>query len=103
MIDQIESHREELQALCRRFHARRLDFFGSAVRGDFDPELSNVDFLAEFDREHPDALSLKTSFGFNKALEALLGCPLDLVEEGVVRNPHLNASSDASRERVCEA
>ena len=100
MINEIELHREELRALCRRFHVRRLDLFGSAARGDFDPEHSDVDFLVEFDREHPEALSFNTYFGLREALEALLGRPVDLVEPGAVRNPYLKASIDASREPI---
>src|SRR6266481_3342117 len=103
MIDEIELYREELQALCRRFHVRRLDLFSSAARGDFDPEHSDIDFLVEFDREHPEALSFDTYFGFKEALEALLGRPVDLVEPSAVRNPYLNASIDGSREPVFEA
>ena len=64
MIGQIKFHREELQALCRRFHVRRLDLFGSAARGDFDPVRSDIDFLVEFDRRHREALSFNTYFGF---------------------------------------
>jgi predicted nucleotidyltransferase len=103
MIHEIEVHHEELQALCRRFHVRRLDLFGSATRGDFDPEHSDIDFLVEFDREHPEALSFGTYFGFKEALEALLGRPVDLVEPGAVRNPYPKASIEGSRELVFEA
>jgi uncharacterized protein len=103
MIDEIELHREELRALCRRFHVRRLDLFGSAARGEFDPERSDIDFLVEFDREHPGALAFETYFGLKEALEALLGRPVDLVEPGAVRNPYLKASTDGSREPVFEA
>ena len=103
MIDEIVQHHEELHALCRRYHVRRLDVFGSAARGDFDPERSDVDFLVEFDRGHPDALSLKTYFDFKDALEALLGRPVDLVEPGAVQNPYLRASIDASREPLFAA
>ena len=100
MIEEVELHREKLGALCRRFHVRRLDLFGSAARGDFDPERSDIDFLVEFDREHPEALSFDTYFGLKEALEALLG---RLVEPGAVRNPYLKASIDGSREPVFEA
>jgi len=103
MIDEINLHHEELLALCRRFHVRRLDLFGSAARGDFDTERSDIDFLVEFDREHPEALSFNTYFDFKEALEALLGRPVDLVEPSAVRNPYLKASIDASREPVFEA
>jgi len=95
MIDEIASHREELRALCRRFHVRRLGLFGSAAREDFDPVHSDIDFLVESDREHPDALSLNTYFDFKETLEALLGRPVDLVEPGAVRNPYRRASIDA--------
>jgi type I restriction enzyme S subunit len=61
MID-IELHREELKALCWRFHVRRLDLFGSAARGDFDPERSDMDFLAEFDGAHPEVPSVQHLF-----------------------------------------
>jgi len=100
MIDEIAVHRDELRTLCRRFHVRRLDLFGSAARGDFDPERSDVDFLVEFDRGHPEALSLKCYFGLKESLEALLGRPVDLVEPGAMRNPYLRASIEASREPV---
>jgi predicted nucleotidyltransferase len=30
-------HGEEIARLCRRYHVRRLDIFGSAISGEFDP------------------------------------------------------------------
>ncbi len=103
MIDQVALHREELRTLCRRFHVCRLDLFGSAARGEFDPEHSDIDFLVEFDRAHPDALSSDTYFGLKESLEALLGRPVDLVEPSAVRNPYLKASIEGSRKPVFEA
>ncbi|HZU87962.1 MAG TPA: nucleotidyltransferase domain-containing protein [Stellaceae bacterium] len=103
MIDEIALHREELRALRRRFHVRRLDLFGSAARGDFDPERSDIDFLVEFDRGHPEALALKTHFDLKEALEALFGRPVDLVEPSAIRNPYLKASVERSRELVFAA
>src|ERR1700730_15377708 len=100
MIDAIQLRREELRALCRRFHVRRLDLFGSAARGDFDPERSDIDFLVEFDRGHPDAASLETYFGFKEARAALFGRAVDLVEPSAMRNPYIKARIDGSRERV---
>ena len=99
MIPLIESHRAEIAALCRRFHVRKLEVFGSAARGDdFDPAKSDVDFLVEFDRSHPDATAFSTYFDFKEALEALLGRPVDLINPARVENPYLRAAIDRSRQ-----
>ena len=103
MIADISSRHEELRELCRRFHVRRLDLFGSAARDDFVPARSDLDFLVEFDSRAPEALSLKTYFGFKESLEALFGRSVDLVEPGAMRNPYLKASIEHSREPVFEA
>ncbi|MDE2229317.1 MAG: nucleotidyltransferase domain-containing protein [Alphaproteobacteria bacterium] len=103
MLADIENRRTELSALCRRFHVRRLDLFGSAARADFDPTRSDIDFLVEFDRGHPDAFSLATYFGLKESLEALFGRPVDLVEPRAVENPYLKASIEHSREPVFAA
>jgi predicted nucleotidyltransferase len=102
MIDQIELRREALQALCRRFHVRRLDLFGSAARGDFDPEHSDFDFVVEFDRNAPQH-PFNAYFGLKEELETLLGRKVDLVELSAVRNPYLKASIEQSRENVYAA
>jgi uncharacterized protein len=102
MIDEIELHREELRVLCRRFHVRRLDVFGSVARGDFDPERSDIDFLVEFNRgapQHP----FDAYFGRKEELEALFGRKVDLVELSAVRDPYLKASIEQSRENVYAA
>lgn len=44
--------REKIAAFCRERGIRRLSFFGSVLRDDFDPARSDVDVLAEF---HPGA------------------------------------------------
>ena len=103
MIADIPTHGEELRELCRRFHVRRLDLFGSAAREDFDPARSDLDFLVEFDSRAPEAQSLKTYFKFKELLEALFGRSVDLVEPGAMRNPYLKASIERSREPVFEA
>jgi uncharacterized protein with HEPN domain/predicted nucleotidyltransferase len=98
MIADIASHSEELRELCRQFHVRRLDLFGSATGEDFDAERSDLDFLVEFDLRAPEALSLKTFFGLKESLEKLFGRSVDLVEPGAIRNPYLKASIERSRE-----
>jgi uncharacterized protein len=103
MIREIASHRKELEALCRRFHVRRLDLFGSAARDDFDATRSDLDFVVEFDRNVPAALSLKTFFDFKRELETLFAREVDLVERDALRNPFLKASIERSRETLFAA
>jgi uncharacterized protein len=81
MIADISLHREELRDLCRRFHVRRLDVFGSAARGDFDPVRSDVDFLVEFATQNDD---LARFLDFKQALEALLARRVDLVDRKAI-------------------
>jgi predicted nucleotidyltransferase len=81
MIADIALHQEELRELCRRFHVRRLDVFGSAARGDFDPARSDLDFLVEFATEEDD---LSRFFDFKAALEALLARRVDLVDRKAI-------------------
>jgi uncharacterized protein len=99
MIAELASHREELRDLCRRFHVRRLDVFGSAARGDFDPARSDLDFLVEFETLDPGAY-FDAYFGFKESLEALFGRKVDLVEPSAVRNPYFKAGIESSREPV---
>jgi hypothetical protein len=67
----IETRRAELASLCRRFYVLRLDVFGSAIRDDFNPARSDVDFLVEFDSPG-DVGALRQFFGLKDALEVLL-------------------------------
>jgi uncharacterized protein len=101
MLPLIAAKKAELEALCRKHHVCRLDVFGSAARGtDFDPAQSDIDFLVEFDRSNPEAMTLDSFLGLKDSLEALLGRPVDLVEPGAVRNPYVKAGIERSRELV---
>ena len=42
---------KKLAELCRRYHIRKLAFFGSVLRDDFSPT-SDVDVLVEFEEGH---------------------------------------------------
>jgi uncharacterized protein len=84
MLRLIAERHTEIAVLCRSFGVKRLSVFGSAARDDFDPSRSDLDFLVEFDRDKPGALSLKTFFDFKDQLEALFGRDVDLVEREAV-------------------
>jgi predicted nucleotidyltransferase len=48
MVAMVDSKRAQIAELCRRHNVKRLDLFGSAVRGDFRPNESDPDFFVEF-------------------------------------------------------
>ena len=96
MHPSIESHRTELAGLCRRYHVKRLELFGSATRADFDPRTSDLDFLVDFGfctpGEHYDRY-----FGLLEDLRGVFGRKVDLVEEKAVRNPFFLRRMNESR------
>ena len=96
-----DPHRPELPELCRRYGVHRLDLFGSAAVGGFDPERSDLDFVVEFDGN--PAHLFDRYFGLKQSLEALYGRPVDLVSEGASVNPYFVESVNRTRRRVYAA
>lgn len=87
MIAPLQSHLPVLEALCRRFHVKRLDVFGSAATGGFDPQESDLDFLVTFEPCTPSE-HYERYFGLLEALESYFGRSVDLVEEPAMGNPY---------------
>lgn len=98
MVAALETHREAIIALCRQYQVQRLEVFGSAATGEFDPERSDFDFLVEF-AEHPGGGQADRYFGLLEDLEALLQRPVDLVVVGArgLDNPYFRATVEESR------
>jgi predicted nucleotidyltransferase len=86
MLPLIEQNRVAIDALCRQYRVRRLELFGSAARGDFDPATSDFDFLVEFEDLGWQGSSDRY-FGLLHGLEDLLQRRIDLVEREAVENP----------------
>jgi predicted nucleotidyltransferase len=92
----IAGRQSELAALCRQFHVQRLELFGSALSGGFDPSSSDLDFLVEFATLAPGEYAT-TFFGFKEALEDLFGRPVDLVVLSAIRNPYFRSNIEKSK------
>lgn len=60
----------------------RLSLFGSTARNDAGPE-SDVDLLAAFDESRD--ISLLDMAGMQIDLSEMLGCRVDLIEEGTFK------------------
>ena len=92
----VAEHRTELIQLCRQFHVRQLELFGSALGDAYDPECSDLDFLVEFEAM-PDGGYAAAFFGFKESLEQLFGRPVDLVVGSAIRNPYFRQSIEQSK------
>jgi len=66
MNQRVSACREQLAAICREYRVRRLALFGSALRDDFDPERSDLDFIVEFE-PLPSGTYADTYFGLAAA------------------------------------
>jgi len=83
MLKEIETHREQIADLCRRYGVKRLELFGSAARGeDFEPGRSDIDFLVDFSDD--ETHSLGDLLDLEQQLSDLLGRPVDLISRGAL-------------------
>ncbi|MCF6154968.1 MAG: hypothetical protein E3K36_06880 [Candidatus Brocadia sp.] len=70
---------------CMEFNVKKLDIFGSLVRGEVTAG-SDVDLLVEF--ENPTLNLTKRYFGLLHRLEDTLHCEVDLLTINGLRNPY---------------
>lgn len=86
--------KQKLRELCERYFVTRLMLFGSAVNGDFDPEKSDLDFVAVFHRPAHNMNAAKQYFEFKAELEVLFARACDVLVEGAVTNSYIRKSID---------
>ena len=97
MLPLVEQHLPDIVRLCKKHEVKRLDLFGSAARGDFDPESSDVDFFVEF-KSYDDPTIADHWFGLQEELAELLERPVDLTSLRAAKNPYF--LEVANRHRV---
>ena len=85
--------------MCRRLGVRELDVFGSALRDDFDPKTSDVDFLVELAAQDAETY-FDTWFDLKEQLERITGRKVDLITPEMLTNPYLKKRVLESRERI---
>ena len=81
----IEDIKRAVAPACQEFDVKRLDAFGSAARGTSTAS-SDVDLLVEF--REPEIRPARRFFGLLHQLEDSLGCEVDLLTLGSLRNPY---------------
>jgi len=65
---------KKIAQFCKRHHIRKLAFFGSVLRDDFNPD-SDVDVLVEFEPDHIPGLAF---FAMQDELAEILKRKVDL-------------------------
>ena len=102
MHERIAKHNEEIAAACRRNHVRRLAIFGSALRGDFNPERSDVDLIVEF-----EPLSIvqysESYFALLEDLSRIFARKVDLVVLRNIKNPYFLKEVESTQETLYAA
>ena len=83
----IQSKSDEVAILCIRYGVQRLRLFGSALRPSWDPDRSDLDFLAEFGPPPEGVNRFDQQFGLLVDLERLFGCSVDVVDWNATKKP----------------
>ncbi len=87
MLDLIEQHRVAIMSIRRRYDVKRLELFGSAARGDFQPGKSDLDFFVKFFSYDTPTIADQW-FGLQEDLEILLQHEVDLTSLRAAKNPY---------------
>jgi predicted nucleotidyltransferase len=101
VIALVERRRAELADLCRRYRVKRLDLFGSAARGTFRHDASDLDFIVAFEGAGEHGYATRY-YEFAESLEALFGRHVDLLTERMIGSPYFRQEVQQTRETIYE-
>jgi len=102
MVTTLESKRDVIAALCRKYGVVRMDVFGSAIRDDYRVGESDIDLLADFGDQDPFEL-IDAYFGLLDELRALLGPRVDLVMSDAIKNRYIRAEIESTKQALYAA
>lgn len=91
----LEQEHNRIIEICRDHGVRRLDLFGSAVKGTFDPATSDFDFLVDLGEYEPTVAT--RYFDFVEALRHLVERNIDVITVRARGNPAMLAEIEATR------
>ena len=100
MIDVITNNLEAIGELCRRYGVRKLEVFGSAATGEFDPETSDIDLIYEF--MDTSTRLIDRFLAFADDLEVVFGRHVDLIPNRNFENPYFRYAVNKSRVIIYE-
>jgi len=103
MLPIFDAQHDALVAVCKQYDVARLEVFGSASSGDFEPGRSDIDLLVEFSPDVDLGPWLARYFDLKRDLEALLRCKVDLVMRRALANPYFAREVDRTRKLLYAA
>lgn len=95
MIPLIADNKDTIAKLCREYGIRKLDVFGSAVTGAFDPASSDIDLIVDLGEY--DQTVAERYLDFIAALQDFFGYPVELITEPSIKNPYFRENVDQQR------
>ena len=96
----IEVNLQKIIELCSQFHVRKLWVFGSILTSRFNDD-SDVDLCADFDWDNiPLLQSADNFFGFQFALEDLLGRKVDVTDDSAFKNKYFREELNETRQLI---
>ncbi|MDD1728864.1 MAG: nucleotidyltransferase domain-containing protein [Methanospirillum sp.] len=99
MIQLILDKKKEIERICAEHQVRSLSLTGSGLSGTWDPNISDIDLIIEFQSMSP-ADHAESYFSILEEFEDLFGYPIDLIEMCAVTNPHLRESFASTQESL---
>lgn len=98
MIALLSNSKRPIAALCQTYGVAKLEVFGSAATGDFDPVRSDIDLIVSFADESPGLA--RRFVDFANELETVLGCRVDLLIDKPFKNPYFRSNVNRTRETL---
>jgi predicted nucleotidyltransferase len=93
----IETHLNDIAALCAEFGVAKLEIFGSISTNAFDESRSDIDFLVTYHDDFDLGPWFQRHFELKERLSELFGRPVDLIMATEHRNPYIRESINATR------
>lgn len=100
-LEDLQAAKPALSEICIKYQVARLYAFGSVVTGEAGPG-SDLDFIVQFATDSIDGAFMRY-MSLKEDLEALFGCPVDLLTLKPFRNRVFQAAVDIQKTLVYAA
>jgi predicted nucleotidyltransferase len=94
--NEIENKIDKLVVLCNKYKVNRIFVFGSIVKGNFNPQTSDIDLIVELE-DLPPSEKGEILMKLWSELEDLFARKVDLLTTLNIKNPYLKNEIEASK------